>query len=131
MAANKGKDTMGAGVGRTLTRRGFVELAGGVAAAGGMLALAGCGSTSSSSSSDSAATTESASTSGDDSTIRFGFEAADFDRLAALMADCILRCKDVGPEVTQLRSQYTQMKYCFDSEDVRAALADLAEKTGV
>ena len=76
MAANKGKDTMGAGVGRTLTRRGFVELAGGVAAAGGMLALAGCSSTSSSSSSDSAATTESASTSGDDSTIRFGCEAA-------------------------------------------------------
>ena len=62
---------------------------------------------------------------------RFGFGKEAWARLAELMADCILRCKDVGPEVTQLRSQYTQMKYCFDSEDVRAALSDLAEKTGV
>ena len=30
---------------------------------------------------------------------RFGFEAADFDRLAGLMADCILRGKDVKEDV--------------------------------
>ena len=38
---------------------------------------------------------------------RFGFGQAEFTELAGLMADCILRGKDVGQEVSRLRSRYT------------------------
>ena len=36
---------------------------------------------------------------------RFGFGQAEFTELAGLMADCILRGKDVGQEVSRLRSR--------------------------
>lgn len=62
---------------------------------------------------------------------RFGFGKEAFARLAELMADCILRCRDVTEDVANLRSQYTQMHYCFDDEQMRAALEEFAAKTGV
>ena len=62
---------------------------------------------------------------------RFGFGKEAFARLAELMADCILRCRDVTEDVERLRSQYTQMHYCFDGAQMHAALEEFATKTGV
>ena len=59
---------------------------------------------------------------------RFGFEAADFDRLAGLMADCILRGKDVKEDVKKLRSEHLEMRYCFDDAEIDEALERLAAK---
>ena len=62
---------------------------------------------------------------------RFGFGKEAFARLAELMADCILRCRDVTEDVERLRSQYTQMHYCFDDAQMHAALEEFSTKTGV
>ena len=59
---------------------------------------------------------------------RFGFEAADFDKLAQLMADCILRGKDVKEDVKKLRSQHLEMRYCFSDAEIDEALETLAAK---
>jgi glycine/serine hydroxymethyltransferase len=44
---------------------------------------------------------------------RFGMKETDFDRLAALMADVIIRRKDVKGEVAEYRKQFPEMKYCL------------------
>ena len=59
---------------------------------------------------------------------RFGFEAADFDRLAGLMADCILRGTDVKEEVQKLRGEHLEMRYCFDDAGIDQVLEELAAK---
>ena len=59
---------------------------------------------------------------------RFGFEAADFHRLAGLMADCILRDTDVKAEVQKLRSEHLEMRYCFDDAEIDQVLEELAAK---
>ena len=59
---------------------------------------------------------------------RFGFEAADFDRLAGLMAECILRGTDVKEEVLKLRSEHLEMRYCFSDAEFDKALEALASK---
>ncbi len=56
---------------------------------------------------------------------RFGFGPEEFDRLAGLIADCIINEKPIAEEVKALRSGYTTMKYCFDDEDINEALAAL------
>ena len=53
---------------------------------------------------------------------RFGFEKEDFARLASLMADCILRGRDVTGDVEKLRSEHLEMRYCFRDEEINAAL---------
>ncbi len=62
---------------------------------------------------------------------RFGFDAAAFEELSGLMADCILRGKEVGDEVAKLRGKYQEMRYCFSDGEVEAALENLAKTTGV
>ncbi len=62
---------------------------------------------------------------------RFGFDEAAFSRLAELMADVILRGKNVAAEVRKLRSQYTEMLYCFSDEQVTRALDTLCQKEGL
>ena len=62
---------------------------------------------------------------------RFGFGPKEFEKLAQLMADCILRGKEVGEDVARLRGGYQEMRYCFTGSDVERALNDLAKKTGV
>jgi len=61
---------------------------------------------------------------------RFGFGFAEFEQLAALMADCILRGKDVTEDVKKLRSGYTTMRYCFDDKQFEDALDAFAGKIG-
>ena len=61
---------------------------------------------------------------------RFGFGQAEFTELAGLMADCILRGKDVGQEVSLLRSRYTTMHYCFDGPEFQTALEQFMGQVG-
>ena len=62
---------------------------------------------------------------------RFGFEKEDFAKLAAIMADCILRGKEVAEDVAKLRSAHTEMRYCFNDDQALTALSELANKTGI
>ncbi len=57
---------------------------------------------------------------------RFGFGDAEFDRLAELMADCILRNKDIKAEVAALRSEHLDMQYCFTDAEFEKALGKLS-----
>ena len=50
---------------------------------------------------------------------------------AQIMADCILRGKEVREDVEALRAGYTEMRYCFGEDDVVSALNDLAKKSGI
>lgn len=61
---------------------------------------------------------------------RFGFGQKEFDQLAQLMADCILRGKDVSEDVSRLRAGYTEMHYCFDGKAFDDALESFASKIG-
>ncbi len=62
---------------------------------------------------------------------RFGFGPAEFERLAQIMADCILRGKEVKEDVEALRAGYTEMKYCFSEGQAADALNRLARKSGI
>lgn len=62
---------------------------------------------------------------------RFGFGQKEFETLAELMAECVFRKRDVKEEVNDLRKGFTKMLYCFDDDDMRDILQQLAERTGV
>ena len=62
---------------------------------------------------------------------RFGFGEKEFAQLASLMADCILRGKEIGPDVAKLRARHLEMGYCFNDEQFEAALEKLAAKAGL
>lgn len=57
---------------------------------------------------------------------RFGFGHAEFEKLAELMADCILRNKDIRDEVAALRSEHLDMQYCFTDAEFEKALGNLS-----
>ena len=59
---------------------------------------------------------------------RFGFEEKDFDQLASLMADCILRGREIKGDVERLRASHTEMRYCYDDAAINDALEQLAGK---
>jgi len=63
--------------------------------------------------------------------VRFGFTFDDFAKLASLMADCILRNKDISEDVIKLRSEHLEMQYCFKGEEFDAALEALVANLGV
>ncbi len=48
---------------------------------------------------------------------RFGMEQADFEQLAQLMADVILKDAAVKQEVSALRSRFVEMQYCFSGDE--------------
>ena len=48
---------------------------------------------------------------------RFGMREQDFDGLARLIADIILRKKDKAKEVTEFRKQFNRMKFCLTPEE--------------
>lgn len=62
---------------------------------------------------------------------RFGFGPAEFDRLAELMAACILRGEDIDEEVRKLRSEHLEMRYCFNDDEMESALNDFARQIGL
>ena len=47
---------------------------------------------------------------------RFGMEEKDFDTLAGLMADCIVRGRKVKDEVARFRANFRTMRYCLPPE---------------
>jgi aminomethyltransferase len=47
---------------------------------------------------------------------RFGMQAADFAELAQLMADVILKNKNVKKDVMDLRQRFVDMQYCFSGD---------------
>lgn len=62
---------------------------------------------------------------------RFGFEEKAFDQLASLMADCILRGREIKGDVERLRAGHTEMRYCFDDAAINDALEQLAGKLDI
>lgn len=58
---------------------------------------------------------------------RFGFGKQQFEQLAEIMAEVVIRNKNVKEEVKKLRSNFTEMKYCFTDDEVLASLSKLAE----
>ena len=61
---------------------------------------------------------------------RFGFGHKEFEQLAKLIADCALRNRDVTADVMELRKNFTTMQYCFNDDEIVAALDELANKMG-
>ncbi|MBQ6196144.1 MAG: glycine cleavage system aminomethyltransferase GcvT [Lachnospiraceae bacterium] len=57
---------------------------------------------------------------------RFGFGPAEFDKVADLIADCVLNGKDVAADAATFRDGYTAMHYCFSDEELGEGLARLA-----
>jgi glycine/serine hydroxymethyltransferase len=47
---------------------------------------------------------------------RFGMKESDFEGLARMIADVVLRKKTVAPEVAEYRSHFLAMRYCLNSE---------------
>ncbi len=62
---------------------------------------------------------------------RFGFGHEQFDRLAELMADCILNNANVADDVAKLRADFTEMKFCFAGDEFEAAMSEFAAKIGL
>lgn len=61
---------------------------------------------------------------------RFGFGTAEFEKLAGLMADCILRNKDISGDISKMRSDYREMRYCFSDKEFGDALESFSGKIG-
>ena len=62
---------------------------------------------------------------------RFGFGKEDFARLAHLIAECVLHNANVKEEVSKLRAEHLEMKYCFSDKDTDALLNAFAAATGI
>ena len=61
---------------------------------------------------------------------RFGFGKAEFQRLAHLIAECV-KGVDVKDEVVKFRRDYTEMKYCFNGEEMREIMGSFAGAIGL
>ncbi|MDR0596591.1 MAG: glycine cleavage system aminomethyltransferase GcvT [Clostridiales Family XIII bacterium] len=58
---------------------------------------------------------------------RFGFGKDEFGQAAKLIADLLLRGKDIAAEVAALRSGFTDMKYCFNDDEAVHEIDRLAD----
>jgi aminomethyltransferase len=56
---------------------------------------------------------------------RFGMVESDFGELAQLMADVILKGKEVRGNVRSLRQRFLDMQYCFSGEEFEAQIEEL------
>ncbi|UCE54112.1 MAG: glycine cleavage system aminomethyltransferase GcvT [Desulfobacterales bacterium] len=56
---------------------------------------------------------------------RFGMTAADFQKLAQLIADVILKDKNIKEEISALRGRFVDMKYCFSGKDYEELMQKL------
>ncbi len=57
---------------------------------------------------------------------RFGMEEKDFDTLAGLMADCIVRGRTVKDEAARFRRDFLTMRYCLPPEEALPLAARIA-----
>ncbi len=58
---------------------------------------------------------------------RFGMKEADFEPLAQLMADCIIRNETVKDEVAKLRARFNEMGYCVPANEALPMAARILE----
>ena len=58
---------------------------------------------------------------------RFGMKEADFEPLAQLMADCIIRNETVKDEVAKLRAHFNEMGYCVPANEALPMAARILE----
>ncbi|MEW5909318.1 MAG: glycine cleavage system aminomethyltransferase GcvT [Thermodesulfobacteriota bacterium] len=58
---------------------------------------------------------------------RFGMKESDFQELAQMMADCLLRNKSIRSEVSSFRSRFLEMKYCFPESSFKDLILSLKE----
>jgi glycine/serine hydroxymethyltransferase len=58
---------------------------------------------------------------------RFGMVGADFDRLAALIAEAVIRGRDVKDEVRRYRQKFLEMKYCVPPAEASRIGAEILE----
>jgi glycine/serine hydroxymethyltransferase len=58
---------------------------------------------------------------------RFGMVEADFDQLAGLVADAVIKNADVKPEVAAYRKRFPEMKYCLPPEEASGLAAKVLE----
>lgn len=56
---------------------------------------------------------------------RFGMKEADFDELAGIMADIILKSRSAKEEVRRLRARFDKMKFCLEEEKARPFIQEL------
>jgi aminomethyltransferase len=56
---------------------------------------------------------------------RFGMKAADFERLAELIADVILRDRPAADDVAQFRESFTEIGYCFSTKEYESLIQQL------
>ena len=61
---------------------------------------------------------------------RCGFGQAECRRLAHLIAECV-KGVDVKDEVARFRKDYTEMKYCFNGEEMREIMGSFAGAIGL
>ena len=58
---------------------------------------------------------------------RFGMKEDDFERLAVLMSDIIIRDADRTDEVVSLRREFLEMGYCFSGSRAESTIATLQD----
>jgi hypothetical protein len=56
---------------------------------------------------------------------RFGMEAADFQELAALIRDVILKNAFVKPLVEKMRQRFLKLRFCFSEQEFEDQMEDL------
>jgi glycine/serine hydroxymethyltransferase len=56
---------------------------------------------------------------------RFGMGPADFESLAGLVADCVVKKKDVSDDVARLRTSFTEMRYALPVDEAVAIGGDV------
>ena len=61
---------------------------------------------------------------------RFGFGKEEFQKLAHLIADCV-KGAEVKDEVAKFRADYTEMRYCFNDEQMREIMGSFAGQIGL
>ena len=60
---------------------------------------------------------------------RFGFGKDEFKKLAHLIAECV-KGANVKEEVIKFRSEYTEMKYCFNDDQMKDIMGNFASTIG-
>jgi aminomethyltransferase len=56
---------------------------------------------------------------------RFGMKEGDFEELASMVADCVLKGADVKERVAAFRGRFLEMKYCFPEAEGKELLDQL------
>ena len=56
---------------------------------------------------------------------RFGMEKSDFKKLAELIKEVVIEGKNIKEQVSDLRSRFTEMRYCFSSNELDVVMEKL------